>query len=451
MDFTTVLTTGGNGICLQTYFDKGDISFDRIEIGSGINTNPKESTALANKQIVGRFLGIERNDENESAILKFTFDNKEVTEKFEFLEYGIWATYTTASGEKIDCLYAYGYLNSEKGMEIAAFTDAKSYFKDKLNVSLKVGSPDNVTVYLGEYEDYVSKKSFEDHINNQNNPHKVKLEELIESANLSEILKKIITDGKQHIKLANGRYLRGISTDGKEHTLIGLGTDNHIYIGNEESEYTHLHAKDNLCFKTSYSPIDGRYWGINSAGVFYPYKILNGGSAQANTASSLGTSSRRVGTIYASNALNTSDKKLKENIIDAEIGLEILKRLSIVQFNFIGEKEVKCGVIAQEVFKLFQELGIKNSGVYQASLIYDEYEETTGKDGNVIRIPKTIPEYENLSDDEILKHNDEELTWNINYDSLTYYCIAGFQAYMNRTDTELSEIKKILKEALNNE
>ena len=82
MDFTTVLTTGGNGLSVQTYFDKGNITFNRIEIGSGINADPEESTALANKQIVGQFLGIERNE--ESAILKFTFDNKEVVEGFEF-------------------------------------------------------------------------------------------------------------------------------------------------------------------------------------------------------------------------------------------------------------------------------------------------------------------------------------------------------------------------------
>ena len=495
MDFTTVLTTSGNGISLQTYFDKGNITFNRIEIGSEININPKESTALANKQIVGRFLGIEKNEDNETAIIKFTFDNKEVTNKFEFLEYGIWATYTTDSGDQTDCLYAYGYSNSGKGTEIPAFTGSKSYFKEKLNVSLKIGSTDNVSVYLGEYEDYVNKESFEEHINNQNNPHnvtaediglgnvenvsasdavinideetinadntesiksgekvsvwwaKVKnslekfkkhlsdyknphnvtLEQLTGVTSLPELLKKIITEGSQHIELRNNRYLKGQSTDGKSHALIGVGSDNNIFIGNDEASYLHLHAKNNFCLRIASSSNDYKYWSINNKGVLYPSMSYND-SSQQNNDSGLGTSSRRVGAIYTSKSLNTSDAKLKENITDAEIGLEILKRLSVVQFNFINEKEVLCGVIAQEVFTLFQELGIKNSGVYQASV--------AGNDPNI------HPELENLTDDEILKCDDSKITWNVDYNSLTYYCIAGFQKYIYDVDKKLAQIEK---------
>lgn len=312
-------------------------------------------------------------------------------------------------------------------------------------------------------------KAFIEHKNDKNNPHGITLDKIGAAArshthsatdinsgilsvsrggtgvsDLNSLLKKLITDGKQHIKLANGRYLRGLSTDGKEHTIIGLGTDNNIYIGNDESSYAHLHAKNSICIRTTASSNDGRYWFMNSIGALYPYKIVNSGNAQANTASTLGTSTRRVGTVYASNALNTSDAKLKENISDADVGFEILKRLSIVQFNFIGEKDIKCGVIAQEVFKLFQELDIHNSGVYQASLIYEEFDETIDKDGQTIRIPKIIPEFENLSDDEILKHSDSEITWNIDYDSLTYYCIAGFRKYMQITEQRISKLEDMI-------
>ncbi len=508
MDFTTVLTQGGNGISLQTYFDKGNITFDRIELGSQINLNPEESTALANKKIVGQFLGIERNKDNQSAIIKFAYDNKNVTEKFEFLEYGIWATYTTDSGDKIECLYAYGYSNSGKGTEIPAFTGSKSYIKDKLNVALKIGSPDSVNVYLGEYEDYVSKESFEEHLNNTSNPHKVTkeniglenvenvsindavpefeqsvfdvpainiqqyglqlgdkvsvlwaktkraisnlfshlrdyknphnvtLEQLTGASNLSDLQKKIITDSNQNVELRNGRYLRGQSTDGKAHTLIGMGTDNNVYIGNDESKLVHLHSNENICMRL----IDGsyyKYFHVNRAGTIYSNQINIASGAISATGANVGSSTYRYNTVYAKNALNVSDRKNKENITDAEIGLEILKRLSIVQFNFIGESELRCGVIAQEVFKLFQELGIHNSGVYQASISKND--------------PDKHPELENLSDEEILKYDDSKLTWNVDYNTLTYYCIAGFQVYMHRTDNEISEIKKLLMEVLNNE
>ncbi len=339
------------------------------------------------------------------------------------------------------------------------FTESKT--NDNIN------SGDTASILWGKVKKHIS--VLITHIANKDNPHGVTTEKIsaaksvhthsatdITSGTLSvsrggtgvtdlnSLLKKLITDGKQNIKLANGRYLKGLSTDGKEHTLIGLGTDNNIFIGNDESNYTHLHAKSNICIRTQVSATDGRYWGITNNGTLYPYRIVNGGSSQANTYSSIGSSARRVANIYASNSLNTSDAKLKENINDAEIGLEILKRLSIVQFNFIGEKDVKCGVIAQEVFKLFQELGIRNSGVYQASVIYDEYEEIVDKDGSVIQIPKIIPELEDLTDDEILKRDDSEITWNIDYDSLTYYCLAGFKKYMQTTEQRLNNLENMM-------
>lgn len=516
MDFTTVLTDGGNGISLQTYFDKGNITFDRIELGSQINLNPEQSTALAHKQIAGQFLGIEKNNDGKSAIIKFTYDNKDVTEKFEFLEYGIWATYTTDSGDEIECLYAYGYSNSGKGTEIPAFTGSKSYIKDKLNVALEIGSPDNISVYLGEYEDYVSKENFEEHLKDTSNPHKVTkaqiglenvenvsineavpvieqsvldvpaptieqygiqqgdkvsvlwaktkraisnlfshlkdyknphnvtFEQLTGAKNLSEFLKKIITDGNQNIELRNARYIRGQSTDGKTHSLIGIGTDNNVYIGNDEAKYVHLHGNENICIRV----IDGSYYKylhINKAGTIYASQINIASGAQGATGANVGSSTYRYNTVYAKNALNTSDRKNKENITDAQIGYEILKRLSVVQFNFIGETEIRCGVIAQELFKLFQELGIHNSGVYQASVVSNDYEAITDKNGNVMHVPKIHSEFENLSDEEILKYDDAELTWNVDYNTLTYYCIAGFQAYMNKTEAEISKIKKLLE------
>lgn len=248
-------------------------------------------------------------------------------------------------------------------------------------------------------------------------------------SDLTALLKKLITDGKQHIKLANGRYLRGISTNGTEHTLIGLGTDNNVYIGNDESKYIHLHGNENICIRV----IDGsnyKYVHINKAGSIYSNQANLASGAMTATNANIGSSTYRYNYIYAKNALNTSDKKLKENITDAEIGLEILKRLSIVQFNFIGDNEVKCGVIAQEVFQLFQELGIHNSGVYQASVSDND--------------PEKYPEFENLSDDEIVKYSDDELTWNVDYNVLTYYCIAGFQKYMQVTEERISKFENLI-------
>lgn len=350
-------------------------------------------------------------------------------------------------------------------VENVSTNDATPTFTEATNLE-NINSGEKVTTLWGKVKKAIS--TLYAHISNKNNPHGETAEQIGAAtknhthsttdmnsgilpvarggtgvSDLNSLLKKLITDGKQHIKLANGRWLRGLSTDGKEHTLIGLGTDNNVYIGNDEAKYVHLHGNENICIRV----IDGSYYKyvhVNKAGSIYSNQINIASGAMAATGANIGSSTYRYNYIYAKNALNTSDIKLKENITDAEIGLEILKRLSIVQFNFIGEEEIKCGVIAQEVFKLFQELGIHNSGVYQASVICDEFEETTDKDGNVVCIPKIKSELENLSDDEIVKYSDDKLTWNIDYNALTYYCIAGFQRYMNTVENRIDRLENMI-------
>lgn len=327
-------------------------------------------------------------------------------------------------------------------------------------------SGEKVTTLWGKVKKAISTLSA--HISNKENPHGVTTEKIgaaktshnhsasdINSGTLSvarggtgvsdlnALLKKLITDSKQHIKLSNGRYLRGLSTDGKEHTLIGIGTDNNLYIGNDEAKYVHLHGNENICIRV----IDGskyKYVHINKAGSVYSNELNIASGSMTATNANLGQSAYRYNYIYSKNALNVSDRKNKENITDAEIGYEILKRLSVVQFNFIGETEIRCGVIAQELFKLFQELGIHNSGVYQASVVSNDYEEITDKNGNVMHVPKIHPELENLSDEEILKYDDAELTWNVDYNNLTYYCIAGFQQYMQITEQRLDKLENMI-------
>ena len=327
----------------------------------------------------------------------------------------------------------------------------------------EINSGETVTNLWGKVKTAI--KALIDHKNDKNNPHGITLNKIGAAASshthsTTDInsgylpierggtagssafaaLENLITKPAQNIKLANGRYLRGFSTYNTEHTLIGMGTDNNVYVGNDESGYLHLHAYNNICIRV----IDGNYYKyvhINKAGTIYSNQTNLASGVTEATGANIGSSTYRYNTVYAKNALNVSDHKNKENITDAQIGLEILKRLSVVQFNFKGETEVRCGVIAQEVFKLFQELGIHNSGVYQASIISNDYEEITDKNGNVMHIPKMHPELENLSDEEILKYDDAELTWNVDYNALTYYCIAGFQQYMQQVEYRLNKLE----------
>ena len=77
--------------------------------------------------------------------------------------------------------------------------------------------------------------------------------------------------------------------------------------------------------------------------------------------------------IYANGTINTSDKRLKENIEDSDLGLEFVNKLRPVKYNYIKDKhdgKTKYGIIAQEVQEVLKEsnnedfAGIKDSDEY---------------------------------------------------------------------------------------
>ena len=77
--------------------------------------------------------------------------------------------------------------------------------------------------------------------------------------------------------------------------------------------------------------------------------------------------------IYANGTINTSDRRLKENIEDSDLGLEFVNKLRPVKYNYIKDKhdgKTKYGIIAQEVQEVLKEsnnqdfAGIKDSDEY---------------------------------------------------------------------------------------
>ena len=77
--------------------------------------------------------------------------------------------------------------------------------------------------------------------------------------------------------------------------------------------------------------------------------------------------------IYANGTINTSDRRLKENIDDSDLGLEFVNKLRPVKYNYIKDKhdgKTKYGIIAQEVQEVLKEsnnedfAGIKDSDEY---------------------------------------------------------------------------------------
>ena len=77
----------------------------------------------------------------------------------------------------------------------------------------------------------------------------------------------------------------------------------------------------------------------------------------------LGSTSERWRTVYATNAFNTSDRTLKENIVTCDLGLDFIKKLKPISYKWIQKEEENLdskthyGFVAQDVEETLTELG----------------------------------------------------------------------------------------------
>jgi len=80
-----------------------------------------------------------------------------------------------------------------------------------------------------------------------------------------------------------------------------------------------------------------------------------------------------AGVLYANGTIQSSDRRLKENIEDSDLGLEFINKIRPVSYKYINDKQdgkTKYGIIAQEVQEVLKEsnnedfAGIKDSDEY---------------------------------------------------------------------------------------
>ena len=119
----------------------------------------------------------------------------------------------------------------------------------------------------------------------------------------------------------------------------------------------------------------------SASGAINQTVIGNGTTGVVNNSVTLGNSSvTKVymsqdgdGEMYANGTINTSDKRLKENINDTDLGLSFVNALRPVSYKFINDKKpekLKYGIIAQEVQEVLKEssnedfAGITDKGDY---------------------------------------------------------------------------------------
>ena len=102
---------------------------------------------------------------------------------------------------------------------------------------------------------------------------------------------------------------------------------------------------------------------------------------------------------------NLSDARAKENVKDSDLGLDFIRKLRPVKFNFIGQSEVRDGFIAQEVESACSELGITFSAVRRPASEKAQYALSYGE--FVVPLVNSVKELKKENDE--LKSENEAL------------------------------------------
>ena len=244
MQFSTpIITTAGKDAGINVIFGQGKLEFNRVAIGKGklAAENIATATTVASAVMDAELLGYE--PQGDSMILRFTFNNRELTEAFDWTEFGVFAKYTPNDGtEAKTILYCYAYDTTDSSESVPMFTGSTSYYKAKFDLGVSVGNADNVTVNLGDYTDFVAKEELQNHETDTNNPHRVTKEQIglgnvenlsvndtrptfVESSKLSNIVSGETTTGLWgKVKKAISTLINHINDSNPHHiTLSKIG------------------------------------------------------------------------------------------------------------------------------------------------------------------------------------------------------------------------------------
>jgi len=104
--------------------------------------------------------------------------------------------------------------------------------------------------------------------------------------------------------------------------------------------------------------------------------------------------------------------------------------LKPILYNFIGDWKESAGFGAQDVYKLIHELGMKDNGIYRATMMPD-------KDGNTDGI-----EYH---DSNIDARKDADIEWSLNYPEFIPYLVRVIQSQQERLDDQEKRIETLEK------
>ena len=121
------------------------------------------------------------------------------------------------------------------------------------------------------------------------------------------------------------------------HEFVSDGTSNTLVVRNSSTSSI---TDGTIFISNARNTTNGTYniiGAYNTTAAAFKFAVLDSGNVQ-NTNNSYGA---------------LSDIKLKENIIDATPKLEKLNQVRVVNYNFIGNDQKQIGVVAQELEQIF--------------------------------------------------------------------------------------------------
>ena len=165
------ITYGGIGVMAQALDGNHSIVFTRMAAGNG--AKPADFKSLTN--LVNAVISIPIDSitvANSNATLVGIYSNNDLSSDFTWTEVGIFCQNPEDSTQEI--LYAYGHYELDEAGEPEAHIPASATqaFEIKLTYTIYVGDISDISALIpGSL--YATKQALQDHIDDQNNPHRV--------------------------------------------------------------------------------------------------------------------------------------------------------------------------------------------------------------------------------------------------------------------------------------
>lgn len=217
------------------------------------------------------------------------------------------------------------------------------------------------------------------------------------------------------ISTANGDGLWCENTSGSDIKIMGISTNNNLWLGDGASfDDTNIYSP----YYINFTP--------NRASASYKGHVVNlfreqSGSLRTvfrpsvNGTCYIGTTSYRWNTAFFTNAITASDLKEKDVIDDFDFKAEdFIMSLKPIAYRRKGEydggKRVHLGFGAQDVANTIKELNIGDMSIVQASIIKEKEVEREIEQGKLEKVIEKIEE--SYTGEEV---DDEKLSWGLNY------------------------------------